>query len=307
MTLDEQETAIKYKDEEPIDLDTMSLYLHDMAAYSVMTPEEEYVVAAKAAAGDSAAIEEMIVRNQRLVVSIAKKCLGRGLPLADMVQEGNLGLMHAIQKYDCERGLRFSTYATNWIWQFIRRALATKVNTIRIPCHINIWSNQINRAREAYIIAHDGEEPSEEEISEITGLDIEKIIYTNKLKMLEPESYDIAINDEEPETTLEDFIPNPDAKSPDEQVNTIVNQETITQIVDTVLSSRDAELLKLRYGFADTNPMTLRQLADRYHITRERARQIELASINRIRSWLRKNPAQNTFCDAQGKPQYSFE
>lgn len=307
VTLEEQETAIKYAEEEPADIDAMSLYLRDMAVYSVMTPEEEYAVASKAVKGDPAAIEEMVLRNQRLVISIAKKCLGRGLPMSDMVQEGNLGLMHAIEKFDCDRGLRFSTYATNWIWQSIQRALETKVNTIRIPSHIYTWSNQINRAREEYLIAHDGKEPSAEEISKMTGLDTEKINYTKELKMLEPISYDIPVNEEESETTLEDFIPDRDAKSLDEQVNAIINRETITQIIDTVLNDRDAELLKLRYGITDSNPMTLMQLAARYGITRERVRQIEFISTKRIRTWLKKHPSENIFCDAHGKPQYSFD
>ncbi len=271
--------------------DTLTLYLRDVRRTPLFTPEQEFEAATRARAGDFAARQSMIEHNLRLVVSIAKTYLGRGVPLSDLIEEGNLGLMHAIDKFEPERGFRFSTYATWWIRQSAERAVMNQGRAIRLPVHIVRELQQVLRARRmlesdpAYAAARNGfggEGVRVEDVAALLGQDVHDV--AQLLAMAEPaRSLDAVIgNSSDEEHTLADSMA--DESSVDPSGATQIHEvERLLDIWVDSLSGREKEVLEGRFGLHDREPETLEVLSDRMGLTRERVRQIQNEALHKLR------------------------
>lgn len=258
--------------------DPIRQYLREIGRVSLLTAVEEIELAKKTEKGEKAAKNRLISANLRLVVSIAKKYVGRGMSLLDLIEEGNIGLMRAVEKYDWRRGFKFSTYATWWIRQAITRAIADQARTIRIPVHMVETINRFNRTQRR-LMQELGREPIPEEVAEALGIDPSKAREIIKVSQ-EPTSLATKVGDEE-DSELGDFIESPGLK-PDEQATRELLKGHLEEVLDT-LSPREKRVLQLRFGLEDGRQRTLEEVGREFGVTRERIRQIEAKAIRKLK------------------------
>lgn len=261
--------------------DPVKMYLKEIGRENLLKPEEEPELAKRILEGDKEAKDKLISANLRLVVNIAKHYVGRGMQLLDLIQEGNLGLMKAVEKFDYTKGFKFSTYATWWIRQAITRAIADQARTIRIPVHMVETINKITRAQRQ-LVQELGREPNAEEISEKLGgvLSPEKIREIQRIAV-EPISLETPIGEED-DSHLGDFIEDKDTLSPSEHTTKVLLREQLYKILGD-LTDREEKVIRLCYGLDDNHPRTLEEVGKEFHVTRERIRQIEAKAIRKLR------------------------
>jgi len=259
--------------------DPVRMYLKEIGKIPLLTPEEEIELAEKMANGDEDAKRRMAEANLRLVVSIAKRYVGRGMLFLDLIQEGNLGLIKAVEKFDYTKGYKFSTYATWWIRQAITRAIADQARTIRIPVHMVETINKVIRVSRQ-LLQELGHDPSPEEISEEMGMPVEKVRDILKIAQ-EPVSLETPIGEEE-DSHLGDFIPDEDASEPSEAASFTLLKEQLTSVLST-LTPREEKVLRLRFGIEDGRTRTLEEVGKEFNVTRERIRQIEAKALRKLR------------------------
>ena len=259
--------------------DPVRMYLKEIGKVPLLTPEEERELAMKMAAGDEDAKRRMAEANLRLVVSIAKRYVGRGMLFLDLIQEGNLGLIKAVEKFDYEKGYKFSTYATWWIRQAITRAIADQARTIRIPVHMVETINKVIRVSRQ-LLQELGHDPSPEEIAAEMGMSVEKVRDILKIAQ-EPVSLETPIGEEE-DSHLGDFIQDEDASEPSEAASLTLLKEQLAEVLDT-LTPREKKVLELRFGMIDGRTRTLEEVGKEFNVTRERIRQIEAKALRKLR------------------------
>jgi RNA polymerase nonessential primary-like sigma factor len=269
--------------------DTLTLYLRDVRRTTLFTAQEEYETAVRARSGEFAARQSMIEHNLRLVVSIAKGYLGRGVPLSDLIEEGNLGLMHAIDKFEPERGFRFSTYATWWIRQSVERAVMNQGRVIRLPVHVVRELQQVLRARRtlendpafAATRSNDGENVRVEDVAALLGRDVQDV--AQLLAMAEtPRSLDAVVERSDDEHTLGDFMADELAVDPTGVTHNHEVERLLGSWIET-LTHREKEVLEGRFGLHHREPETLEVLSDRLGLTRERVRQIQNEALSKLK------------------------
>ena len=263
--------------------DPVRMYLKDIGKIPLLTPARELELARLAAAGDKKAKDELIRANLRLVVSIAKKHINKGMFLLDLIQEGNLGLMKAVEKFDYSKGYKFSTYATWWIRQAISRAIADQARTIRIPVHMVETIHKVSRTTRQ-LLQELGREPTIEEIAERMETTPEKIREIQKIAQ-DPVSLETPVGEEE-DSHLGDFVEDNESQTPSEKASDSMLREQLQNVLET-LSPREAEVIRLRYGLYNGRPLTLEEVGQRFNITRERIRQIEAKALRKLRYPLR--------------------
>jgi RNA polymerase primary sigma factor len=261
--------------------DPVRVYFREMGKVALLTAEQEVSLAKRIERGDAEAKRKLTEANLRLVVSIAKRHVGRGMPLLDLIQEGNLGLIRAVEKFDYRRGFKFSTYATWWIRQAITRALADQARTIRIPVHMVETINKLIRVQRQ-LLQDIGREPTPEEIAVEMGTTPEKVREIRKISQ-EPTSLHMPVGDEG-DALLGDFIEDKDAISPVDEVGEIVQQEELTTVLN-LLTNREREVLELRFGLKGEHPRTLEEVGHKFGVTRERIRQIEAKTLAKLKSY----------------------
>jgi RNA polymerase primary sigma factor len=261
--------------------DTVRLYLRTIGRVPLLTPEDEVQLAKRIEQNDMGAKNALIEANLRLVVSIAKRYSGRGLTLLDLIQEGNLGLIRAVEKFDWRRGFKFSTYATWWIRQAITRALADQSRTIRIPVHMVERMNRVARAKRA-LMQKNNREPTPEEIGELVEMPAKKVEEILKLGQ-EPVSLEAPVGGEEGDASLGDFIEDAATDRPLEMVSNRMRDEDLQKVLDS-LPWRERRVIELRYGLGDKGPMTLEDIGREVGVTRERVRQIESKTLAMLKS-----------------------
>ena len=258
--------------------DSVKMYLKEIGKIDLLEPEEERIIAQKMAEGDEDAKETLINSNLGLVVSIAKKYMNRGLSLLDLIQEGNIGLIKAVDKFDYTKGFKFSTYATWWIRQAITRAIADQARTIRIPVHMVETINKLTRIQRQ-LVQDLGREPTTEELAEAMGMEPAKIREIQKISQ-DPISIDKPVGEEE-DSHLVDFISNDELAAPEEEVARNLLKEDLIKALGT-LTERERKVIELRFGLKDGVPMTLEQVGKKLGVTRERIRQIEAKAIRKL-------------------------
>lgn len=259
--------------------DPVRLYLKEIGKIPLLSAEEEIECAKKMMDGDEKAKKKLSEANLRLVVSIAKKYVGRGMLFLDLIQEGNLGLIKAVEKFDYRKGYKFSTYATWWIRQAITRAIADQARTIRIPVHMVETINKLIRTSR-HLLQQLGREPTIEEIAAEMEMPVERVKEIKKVAQ-EPVSLETPIGEEE-DSHLGDFIPDDDAPSPSELAAYTLLREQLEEIIQT-LTPREAKVLKLRFGLEDGKARTLEEVGKEFQVTRERIRQIEAKALRKLR------------------------
>ena len=259
--------------------DPVRMYLKEIGKVSLLTAEAEVELAKKMATGDKEAKRQMAEANLRLVVSIAKRYVGRGMLFLDLIQEGNLGLIKAVEKFDYTKGYKFSTYATWWIRQAITRAIADQARTIRIPVHMVETINKVMRISRQ-LLQELGHDPTPEEIAEDMGLPVEKVREILKIAQ-EPVSLETPIGEEE-DSHLGDFIPDEDASEPSEAASFTLLKEQLSEVLNT-LTPREEKVLRLRFGIEDGRTRTLEEVGREFNVTRERIRQIEAKALRKLR------------------------
>ena len=258
--------------------DPVRMYLKEIGKISLLSLDEETELSERIANGDEEAKNRLAESNLRLVVSIAKRYVGRGMLFLDLIQEGNIGLMKAVEKFDANKGYKFSTYATWWIRQSITRAMADQARTIRIPVHLLELINRIFAVKRDFMQKYN-REPSNEEIAEILNTTPEKIEDAIMVSV-EPTSYDIPVKEDE-DTSFRDFIPDR-AESTESIVFNSSLGDDINKILES-LNPREQEVIKLRYGLGGKNPMTLEDVGKKFGVTRERVRQIEGKALRKLK------------------------
>ena len=260
--------------------DSVKMYLKEIGNFALLKPEEEPILAKRILEGDEEAKQKLINANLRLVVNIAKHYVGRGMLFLDLIQEGNLGLMKAVDKFDYEKGFKFSTYATWWIRQAITRAIADQARTIRIPVHMVETINKMTRVQRQLIQEY-GREPTAEEISTAMGGELSpKRIREIQRIALEPVSLETPIGEED-DSHLGDFLEDKESESPVDFTSNQLLREELEKILSE-LSPREEQVIKLRYGLEDNHPRTLEEVGEVFHVTRERIRQIEAKAIHKL-------------------------
>ena len=259
--------------------DPVRMYLKEIGKVPLLTAEEEVELAKRMAEGDEEAKRKLVEANLRLVVSIAKRYVGRGMLFLDLIQEGNLGLIKAVEKFDYKKGFKFSTYATWWIRQAITRAIADQARTIRIPVHMVETINKLIRVSRQLLQEY-GREPQPEEIAAEMGIAEEKVREIMKIAQ-EPVSLETPIGEEE-DSHLGDFIPDDDAPAPAEAAAFTLLKEQLMDVLDT-LTSREEKVLRLRFGLDDGRARTLGEVGKEFNVTRERIRQIEAKALRKLR------------------------
>jgi len=260
--------------------DSVRLYLREIGKIPLLKADEELALAKRVVAGDKKAKDEMAEANMRLVVSIAKRYSGRGLDFLDLIQEGNTGLLRAVEKFDPEKGFKFSTYATWWIRQAITRAIADQARTIRIPVHMVETINKLLRTQRR-LTQELNREPTNEEIAKAMEMEVDKVEYVMKIKQ-DITSLDASVRDDDDDSVLGDFIEDEDAAGPDESASTQLLKEQVQDILG-VLTEREQKILKLRFGLEDGKSHTLEEVGQEFSVTRERIRQIEAKALAKLR------------------------
>ncbi len=259
--------------------DPVRMYLKEIGKVPLLTADEEIELAKRMEEGDEEAKKRLCEANLRLVVSIAKRYVGRGMLLLDLIQEGNLGLIKAVDKFDYTKGYKFSTYATWWIRQAITRSIADQARTIRIPVHMVETINKLIRVSRQ-LLQELGREPSPEEIAEEMGISVDKVREIQKVAQ-EPVSLETPIGEEE-DSHLGDFIPDEDVQQPVEAAAFSLLKEQLNEVLDT-LTDREQKVLKLRFGLDDGRARTLEEVGKEFDVTRERIRQIEAKALRKLR------------------------
>ena len=259
--------------------DPVKMYLKDIGKVPLLSAEEEIELAKRMEAGDEMAKKKLAESNLRLVVSIAKRYVGRGMLFLDLIQEGNLGLLKAVEKFDYRKGYKFSTYATWWIRQAITRAIADQARTIRIPVHMVETINKVTRVSRD-LLQKLGREPLPEEVGEVMGLPKERVQEIMKIAQ-EPVSLETPIGEEE-DSHLGDFIQDESIPTPVEATNQTLLHEQLDEVVST-LTEREQRVIKLRFGWDDGRPRTLEEVGTEFNVTRERIRQIEAKALRKLR------------------------
>ena len=259
--------------------DPVRMYLKEIGKIPLLTPEEEIELAKRMEKGDEEAKRRLTEANLRLVVSIAKRYVGRGMLFLDLIQEGNLGLIKAVEKFDYKKGYKFSTYATWWIRQAITRAIADQARTIRIPVHMVETINKLIRVSRQ-LVQELGREPTPEEIAKEMGISPEKVREIIKIAQ-EPVSLETPIGEEE-DSHLGDFIEDQDAKAPAEEASHTLLREQLEEVLST-LTDREQKVLRLRFGLDDGRARTLEEVGYAFGVTRERIRQIEAKTLRKLR------------------------
>lgn len=259
--------------------DPVKMYLKDIGKVPLLSAEEEIELAKRMEAGDEMAKKKLAESNLRLVVSIAKRYVGRGMLFLDLIQEGNLGLLKAVEKFDYRKGYKFSTYATWWIRQAITRAIADQARTIRIPVHMVETINKVTRVSRD-LLQKLGREPLPKEVGEVMGLPKERVQEIMKIAQ-EPVSLETPIGEEE-DSHLGDFIQDESIPTPVEATNQTLLHEQLDEVVST-LTEREQRVIKLRFGWDDGRPRTLEEVGKEFNVTRERIRQIEAKALRKLR------------------------
>ncbi len=292
-SLDEEELV------DPVDLaaeysldDPVRMYLKEIGQVRLLSAEEEVALAKRVAEGDQSAKNKLTEANLRLVVSIAKKYSGRGLHILDLIQEGNTGLIRAVDKFDWTKGNKFSTYATWWIRQAITRAIADQARTIRVPVHMVEVINKATRCNRK-LVQELGREPTVEEIAAELGLPVEKIIEANRTAA-DTLSLDTPVGDEE-DTSIGSFVEDERTPGPADATSNALLAEALKEILDT-LTEREADVLKMRFGMYDGRTHTLEEVGQIFGVTRERIRQIENKAIRKLRHPSRAKKIRDFYC-----------
>ncbi len=301
-SLDSEVDLSGVEDEElvdPVDLaaeysldDPVRMYLKEIGQVKLLSPEEELALAKRVAEGDQAAKNKLTEANLRLVVSIAKKYGGRGLHILDLIQEGNTGLIRAVDKFDYTKGNKFSTYATWWIRQAITRAIADQARTIRVPVHMVEVINKATRCNRK-LVQELGREPTVEEIAAELGLPVEKIIEANRTAA-DTLSLDTPVGDEE-DTSIGSFVEDDNTPGPADATSNAMLAEALKEILDT-LTEREADVLRMRFGMYDGRTHTLEEVGQIFGVTRERIRQIENKAIRKLRHPSRAKKIKDFYC-----------
>ncbi len=259
--------------------DPVKVYLKEIGRVPLLTPEEEIDLAVRVSKGDEAAKKRLAEANLRLVVSIAKRYLGRGMQFLDLIQEGNLGLIKAVEKFDYTKGFKFSTYATWWIRQAITRAIADQARTIRIPVHMVETINKVKKVS-SQLLHTNGHEPTADEIAAELDIPADKVREIMRVAQ-EPVSLETPIGEEE-DSHLGDFIPDDDAPAPQDAASHTLLKEQLAEVLDT-LTPREEKVLRLRFGLEDGRSRTLEEVGKEFNVTRERIRQIEAKALRKLR------------------------
>ena len=280
---EEIESYIKETDESLLEgvniSDPVRMYLKEIGKVPLLTFEEEREIAKRIEEGDESAKAELTEANLRLVVSIAKKYTGRNLSFLDLIQEGNLGLIKAVEKYDYMKGFKFSTYATWWIRQAITRAIADQARTIRIPVHIVETINKLTKTKRI-LLQELGREPSDQEVAERMGVTEAKVIEISKISQ-DPVSLETPIGEEE-DSHLGDFLPDESSPEPSDAASLVLMKEQLNSVLDH-LTDREKRVLQLRFGLEDGRQRTLEEVGHEFNVTRERIRQIEAKALRKLR------------------------
>ncbi len=260
--------------------DSVRLYLREIGKIPLLNAKEELELAQRVVAGDKEAKDQMAEANMRLVVSIAKRYVGRGLDLLDLIQEGNTGLLRAVEKFDPDKGFKFSTYATWWIRQAITRAIADQARTIRIPVHMVETINKLLRTQRR-LTQELNREPTNDEIAKAMEIDVDKVEHIMKIKQ-DISSLDASVRDDEEDSVLGDFIEDEDTISPEESATNQLLKEHVKTLL-AGLTDREQKILKLRFGLEDGKSHTLEEVGQEFSVTRERIRQIEAKALAKLR------------------------
>ena len=278
IAVNEDDIEISVPDSRSVD-DHVRMYLKEIGKVPLLSTDDEVELARLMSEGDEAAKKRLTEANLRLVVSIAKRYVGRGMLFLDLIQEGNLGLIKAVEKFDYSKGYKFSTYATWWIRQAITRAIADQARTIRIPVHMVETINKLIRVSRQ-LLQELGRDPQPEEIAKEMNMSVDKVREIMKIAQ-EPVSLETPIGEEE-DSHLGDFIPDDDAPAPSELASFMLLKEQLMGVLDT-LTSREEKVLRLRFGLDDGRPRTLEEVGKVFNVTRERIRQIEAKALRKLR------------------------
>lgn len=280
--LSDEELAITADNVDAFADDSVRMYLREIGKIPLLTQEEELELANRAVKGDKKAKDKLAEANMRLVVSIAKRYGGRGLDFLDLIQEGNTGLLRAVEKFDPDKGFKFSTYATWWIRQAITRAIADQARTIRIPVHMVETINKVLRTTRR-LTQELNREPTNEEIAEAMGMDVDKIEYVMRIKQ-DIASLDASVgrDGDDEESVLGDFVEDSERDSPEDATANQILKEQIAEIL-TTLSEREQKIIRLRFGIGGGRPHTLEEVGNEFSVTRERIRQIEAKALSKLR------------------------
>ena len=283
------DTALDFTGEDDLDMalstdgitidDPVKIYLKEIGRVPLLSPEEEIELAMRKNQGDQFARKRLSEANLRLVVSIAKRYVGRGMQFLDLIQEGNMGLIKAVEKFDYRKGYKFSTYATWWIRQAITRAIADQARTIRIPVHMVETITKVKKVS-SQLLHKNGHEPSVEEVAEELGMQVDRVREIIRISQ-DPVSLETPIGEEE-DSHLGDFIPDELAPAPAEVASLSLLKEQLDEVLGT-LTDREEKVLRLRFGLEDGRPRTLEEVGQRFQVTRERIRQIEAKALRKLR------------------------
>lgn len=265
--------------------DPVKIYLKEIGRVPLLSPDEEIELAQRMQKGDSAAKKRLAEANLRLVVSIAKRYGGRGMCFLDLIQEGNLGLIKAVEKFDYTKGFKFSTYATWWIRQSITRAIADQARTIRIPVHMVETITKVKKIS-SQLLHQNGRDPSADEIAEALDMPVERVREIMRIAQ-DPVSLETPIGEEE-DSHLGDFLPDENAPEPTEAASQVLLKEQLNQVLGT-LTEREEKVLRLRFGLEDGRSRTLEEVGQMFNVTRERIRQIEAKALRKLRHPNRSN------------------
>ena len=262
--------------------DSVKMYLREIGKIPLLSQEEEQELARRVVKGDKKARDKMIEANMRLVVSVAKKYSGRGLDFLDLIQEGNTGLLRAVEKFDPDKGFKFSTYATWWIRQAVTRAIADQARTIRIPVHMVETINKLLRASRK-LTAELNREPTTEEIAKEMDIDVEKVDYIMRIKQdIASLDQSVGKDGDDEDSVLGDFVEDEERISPEDSAANQMLKEQLAEIIST-LSEREQKIIKLRFGIGGGRPHTLEEVGAEFSVTRERIRQIEAKALSKLR------------------------